>query len=146
MSDDTQDQQGQQQADPLAADKAALATAQAALAAAQAEHDTKAAALAAAEEAHAAAHEALGREQQLLKEAQDKLTTDTAALQSAVEAHAATVASTVTGVAADVKAEAESHLAEAEQIAQKWGGDVGTDLRNLVGKIRALFGLSTTAS
>jgi hypothetical protein len=31
-------------------------------------------------------------------------------------------------------------VGEIEAIALKWGGDIGTDLRNLVGKLRTLLG------
>lgn len=129
--------------DPLAADKEALAAAQAKLDQDQAIHAQREADLKAAEDAHAAAHEALGRDQQLLAEAQAKLQADQAALEQAKAEHAATVeaaAAAQPAPAAAVPAEAHGHLDEMEQIALKWGGDIGTDLRNLVGKLRSLFG------
>lgn len=132
--------------DPLAADKAALAEAQAKLAADQALHDEKQAALDAATAAHADAHVALQADQAALDAAQAKLAEDQAALDAAKAAHAETVANApVDGSVAvhpTVLADAEQHLHDMEQTAQKWGGDIGTDLRNLVGKLRDLFGIA----
>lgn len=130
-------------ADPLAADKEALAAAQAKLEQDQAIHAQREADLKAAEDAHAVVHEALGRDQQLLAEAQAKLEADQAALEQAKAEHAATVEAAAAAQPAPVAAvpdEAHGHLNEMEHIALKWGGDIGTDLRNLVGKLRALLG------
>jgi peptidoglycan hydrolase CwlO-like protein len=135
--------------DPLAADKAALATAQQQLAADQQAHDENQKALDAATESHAAAHIKLQEDQAALSAAQTKLAADQAALDEATAAHAATVAAaavpatTTPAVASTVLSEAETHLNDVEAVALKWGGDVGTDLRNLVGKLKTLFGLST---
>jgi DNA repair exonuclease SbcCD ATPase subunit len=143
--------------DPLAADKAALAAAQQKLAADQAAHDENQKALDAATESHAAAHIALQNDQAALAAAQEKLAADQAALDEATAAHAATVAAAAapvpvagaevpagaTVVHESVLSEAEAHLDDVEAVALKWGGDVGTDLRNLVGKLKTLFGLST---
>lgn len=133
--------------DPLAADKAALAEAQARLAADQQDHAEKLTALNVATATHATAAAELASAQSLLAEAQAKLEADTAALEAKAKEVASTVvAATASAVSSSVISEAETHLNDAEAIALKWGGDIGTDLRNLVGKLKTLFGLSASTT
>lgn len=131
--------------DPLAADRAILAAAQAKLAEDQAGHDENQKALDAATESHAAAHIALQNDQAALAAAQQKLAEDQAALDAKT---AALTSAPVTSapVHESIVAEAEAHVQEMEAIAVKWGGDIGIDLRNLVGKLRSLLGLGTPAA
>jgi septal ring factor EnvC (AmiA/AmiB activator) len=121
-------------ADPLAADKAALAAAQQQLAADQAAHDQKQKDLDAASEAHAQAHVALQNDLEALQAAQAKLAQDQADLDAKAQSLAAATP------APAVPDEAHDAVGEIEAIALKWGGDIGTDLRNLVGKLRTLLG------
>lgn len=130
--------------DPLAADKAALADAQAKLAQDQANHDAAQAALDVATEQHAQAHLALDADAQALAAAQAKLASDQAEFEAAVAAHNDTVAAAAAATAvpdgvAVATDEVHAHLDGIEAIAIKWGGDIGTELRNIVGHLKSLF-------
>lgn len=130
----------------LAADQAALTAAQSKLAADQADHDAAQAKLDEATVAHDQAHVALAADQEALATATAKFESDKAAFEAAVAAHNETVAQTAqVGEDAAVVAvdEVHEHLDTMEDIAIKWGGDIGTDLRNIVGKLKALFNKSS---
>lgn len=130
------DQSGAGADQGVAVDAQALAAAQAQLAADQAAHDQAAAQLA--------------TDQAALDAAVTKLSEDQRALSDAQAAHDAAVAAAQTSPpvpesTGDVQPTtqleaAHSMVDDIEAIAIKWGGDIGTDLRNLAGKLRNLFG------
>lgn len=133
------DQSGAGADQGVTVDAQALAAAQAQLAADQAAHDQAAAQLA--------------TDQAALDAAVTKLSEDQLALADAQAAHDAAVAATaaaqtpppVPESTGDVQPTtqleaAHSMVDDIEAIAIKWGGDIGTDLRNLAGKLRNLFG------
>lgn len=143
-------------------DAQALADAQAKLAADQAAHDAAATQLATDQAALDAAVTQLSADQRALSDAQAAHDAAVAAAaqaaQDAATAAAATAAAqtppaSTGGVAptGDVAPTtqldaAHSMVDDIEAIAVKWGGDIGTDLRNLAGKLRSLFGTQPATS
>lgn len=123
MSDVNAQNEGTAQEDPLAADKAALAAAQQQLADDQAKLDNDKAVLEAAQAKLDADIAALAAHKQQVVE-----------MATAVEPPAGAVV-----VPAPVQSQIHEHFDAIESIAVRWGGEIGTDLRNLVGRLKALF-------
>jgi hypothetical protein len=99
------------------------------------------------QEGTAADVDPLAADKAALAAAQQQLAADQAAhdqkqadLDAASEAHAQAHVALQNEPAAAVPDEAHDAVGEIEAIALKWGGDIGTDLRNLVGKLRTLLG------
>lgn len=130
-----------------------VADATAALQAQQAAHDQTAAQFNADQQALNDANAKLAADQQALTDAQAALDAQKQAIadaQAKVDEQAAAVSTQAAALvtaglspladdAATTVEVAHSHLDDIEAIALKWGGDIGTDLRNLAGKLRALF-------